>query len=382
MLGIGSASGASSTPLYVTLLQSYLCHFAPVGMSLGDKGLLLLELLAEFWLCQNCHPLKLKQLPRTQPFQDTRASVLGCLEYLFAHLNAHEASRIATSPMAPSAHAMFMVPMYHFFDKQLNNLPDRSKRVQSLIKSMVLYLRPWGAERAATKEGDAGSSPRARAAQTSDAEALPAMSAAEVARWPWADFVRRNALLYVRLLTSVARELKANRFDLSDKKDLEMLQAVAALFDSRQVLAIVRTMCEALDQFLGRALPGQSATPRYLDEGRHLEQQVRSVNGQLAPGTLGRGCASAVRAQRIRTPARQLHTGRTPDAHQPPAVALYYLPPCLCAISSRRGRPGSFAPSRATTLLFGGWRVRPTYLLGCTRSSTMRTSTSWRRWTR
>ena len=164
-----------------------------------------------------------------------------------------------------SAHATFAGAMYHFFEKQLNHLPESSARVIHLIKAMVLYLQPWGAPPKAggaagggapTSPGGDGGGEAADAAAATMAmpTKTPAEAAADAGRWVWAGFVKRNYLLYVRLLTSVAREVRQNRFEFNPKvdakkceKDLEMLKCVASIFDHPHVLPLLRTLGETLE---------------------------------------------------------------------------------------------------------------------------------------
>ena len=60
--------------------------------------------------------------------------------------------------------------------------------------------------------------------------------------WAWAPFVRRHYLLYARLLRTVCDEVRLGRFELTNKRDLLMLHAVAALFDTPGVLREMRIM--------------------------------------------------------------------------------------------------------------------------------------------
>ena len=227
---IGGVASPPPKPLYITLLDSYLKHFIPLGTPYSGGGELLLHAAAQFWLCQNAPPLVTQQLSQILTFQDTKASLLGCIEFLVRYLNAHESARIASFPATTSAHAAWQSPMYHFFDKQLEKLPDISARVISLVRIYALYLQPWQPGTitnpiAATtdKSVNANASGNANAGQNANGggssgvssldnsrqlaqDAASAAAAAEA--WSWAPFVKANYLLYIRLLISFSREVR------------------------------------------------------------------------------------------------------------------------------------------------------------------------------
>ena len=56
----------------------------------------------------------------------------------------------------PSAHIVLMAPMYRFFDKQMQNLPDISARVISLARLVICYLSRGGRRRAPRPAASAG----------------------------------------------------------------------------------------------------------------------------------------------------------------------------------------------------------------------------------
>ena len=88
---------------------------------------------------------------------------------------------------------------YHFFKDQLDNLPTNSTRVIHLIRAYTLFLTPWTS-----------------AAYLVAAKAAAEKTAAEKATVDgrsWAGFVKRNYLMYARLLTSVAKEVTLDRFE-------------------------------------------------------------------------------------------------------------------------------------------------------------------------
>ncbi len=318
VLGLGAATGAAAAPpLYVTLLESYVRYFVPVtGAPIDGFGEVLLHSLAQFWLGQNGEPHLVAQLPRPPPMNEaektlTNYAVLGCLEPLFHHLNAHERQLVRRYdnrearglPTARSAHAMLAPSMYHFFEKQLNGLPDSSSRVIYLIRAYTLFLAPWTAPGAsAAAKAGAGADGTGGVAGAACASAVPAGAgvgaeagadaagapgaagaadaAAAAERWAFAGFIKRNYLLYARLLTSVAREVLAHRFEFDPKrdpkkfaKDLEMLRAAAAVFDHPHVLPLVRCMGEALEQLLAQAMPDDHP----LREG--LVEQLLALEG-------------------------------------------------------------------------------------------------------
>ena len=98
---------------------------------------------------------------------------------------------------------------YHFFKDQLNNLPENSTRVIHLIRAYTLFLTPWTSVAYLVAEKAAGEK---TAAEKAAAEKAAAETAA-VDGSSWAGFVKRNYLMYARLLTSVAKEVTLDRFE-------------------------------------------------------------------------------------------------------------------------------------------------------------------------
>jgi hypothetical protein len=88
---------------------------------------------------------------------------------------------------------------YHFFNNQLEYLPTNSTRVIHLIRAYTLFLTPW-------------TSAAYLVAAKAAAEKTAAEKAAVDGR-SWAGFVKRNYLMYARLLTSVAKEVTLDRFE-------------------------------------------------------------------------------------------------------------------------------------------------------------------------
>lgn len=295
LASMGGSKPQPGEPLYLTILGSYLRALVPVRAPLpadgSGPGWLLLSALSQFWLCQNAEPLVAAQLAAQTPFADTKASVLTALSFVVRHLNAHEVARLADPASAlaasASAHAAFRAPFYHFFDKQLDSLPEISARVAHLIRLFTHYLQPWRPEgqQPGDKAGDKGGASAGGASviggamataagaaapaaagsavtgATSDSAAAPAATAASsavvatmaaeaAAAWRWAGFVRGNYLLYVRLLVSVSREVKLGRFRFNEKRDVVMLREAMALFSSPHVLLLLRQMGEALELLL------------------------------------------------------------------------------------------------------------------------------------
>ena len=79
--------------------------------------------------------------------------------------------------------------------------------------------------------------------------------------------MRANYLLYARLLVSVARETRLSRFRLTEKRDLQMLKEVAALFDTPHVFTLLRGLGEGIEQLLvTQALPQASPLHQSLIE--------------------------------------------------------------------------------------------------------------------
>ena len=93
---------------------------------------------------------------------------------------------------------------YHFFKDQLNNLPENSTRVIHLIRAYTLFLTPWTSVAYLVAEKTA--------AEKTAAEKAAAETAA-VESSSWEGFVKRNYLMYARLLTSVAKEVTLDRFE-------------------------------------------------------------------------------------------------------------------------------------------------------------------------
>ena len=98
---------------------------------------------------------------------------------------------------------------YHFFKDQLNNLPENSTRVIHLIRAYTLFLTPWTSVAYLAAEKAAGEK---TAAEKAAAEKAAAETAA-VESSSWEGFVKRNYLMYARLLTSVAKEVTLDRFE-------------------------------------------------------------------------------------------------------------------------------------------------------------------------
>ena len=98
---------------------------------------------------------------------------------------------------------------YHFFKDQLNNLPENSTRVIHLIRAYTLFLTPWTSVAYLVAEKTAAEK---TAAEKAAAEKAAAETAA-VESSSWAGFVKRNYLMYARLLTSVAKEVTLDRFE-------------------------------------------------------------------------------------------------------------------------------------------------------------------------
>ena len=298
---LGQLTGGSTydPPLYISLLTSYLRHFVPILTAphhVPEHGVLLLQALSQFWLCQNAPPSISTQLSSPQPFNDTKASVLTCLEHLVTHLNAHERQRIAYFGRysGPSAHSVIQAPIYHFFDRQLHSLPDISARVVNLIRLLVLYLQPWrlptdkpvgstttaSAPSSSTTSANGGGGGAAAADEPPSGRTAAAEAAAEA--WPWSGFVRANYLLYARLLVSVARETRLSRFRLTEKRDLQMLKEVAALFDTPHVFTLLRGLGEGIEQLLvTQALPQASPLHQSLIEQLTIFEVMTHRDGIL-----------------------------------------------------------------------------------------------------
>ena len=98
---------------------------------------------------------------------------------------------------------------YHFFKVQLNNLPENSTRVIHLIRAYTLFLTPWTSVAYLVAEKTAAEK---TAAEKAAAEKAAAETAA-VESSSWEGFVKRNYLMYARLLTSVAKEVTLDRFE-------------------------------------------------------------------------------------------------------------------------------------------------------------------------
>ena len=93
---------------------------------------------------------------------------------------------------------------YHFFKDQLNNLPENSTRVIHLIRAYTLFLTPWTSVAYLVAE-------KAAAEKTAAEKAAAETAAVESSSWE--GFVKRNYLMYARLLTSVAKEVTLDRFE-------------------------------------------------------------------------------------------------------------------------------------------------------------------------
>ena len=134
---------------------------------------------------------------------------MHCLETFTEHLNEQVAAAVRSAELA-SCHAQLRPAMYHYFKTQLEGLPDISARVAKLIRLFVLYLQPWPIPRkAANADADAATP-----------AAAGALVGVDASHWEWAGFVQRNFLLYTRLLTSVAKETVAGRFNnLQEKRE-------------------------------------------------------------------------------------------------------------------------------------------------------------------
>ena len=145
----GMLGGRSqSEPLYVVLLNSYLKYFIHLEKPCWPEsgGSLLLQAIAQFWLCQNAAPSVAEKLS-PQPFQDTKASILLCLEHVVRHVNAHVAEHLAQYEPhyagGLSAHGALQPAMYHYFEKQVGERgaqPACSACMPSLAPSATLSL--------------------------------------------------------------------------------------------------------------------------------------------------------------------------------------------------------------------------------------------------
>tara|TARA_B100000524_G_scaffold134284_1_gene66917 strand:+ start:144 stop:2801 length:2658 start_codon:yes stop_codon:yes gene_type:complete len=274
ILHMNSATATEAQPLYHQLLSSYLKYFVPVAtpldsaevaalrsnaaprQGLGPGGTLLIEAMAQFWLCENAPPNQAPQIQQT--FRPTSAAILGCLDVLVRHLNQHEVARVTQHLLVPneaSAHLLLQKPMYDFFGKQLSSLPDISSRVILLVRVVTRYLQPWAPAKASLSSSVANISghgdPTMQAAAASAAAALNANPES----WPWAHFACHYYPFYARLLMSVARETCLSRFNLTDKSDLRMLREVAALFETPGLLPVIRKMAETAEQLLKATPP-------------------------------------------------------------------------------------------------------------------------------
>ncbi|KAL3919568.1 MAG: hypothetical protein SGPRY_005580 [Prymnesium sp.] len=307
---VGFGGHTAEKPLYFRLLKGYLNYFMPIGGAKHAAASDFVEAMAQFWLCQNPSPAASAILSGIT-FQPTSAAVLKCLEVLVMHVNEHEKHRVETrAAEAHSCHILLRTAMYHFFKSQLEGLPDISARVAMLIRLLVLYLQPWG-EPAARKVVAGNAEPGAtntpaisnstpQAIVPAELHAIVTACSARAAGhwlashrmtscpagsengvWEWSLFVQRNYLLYVRLLTCVANETVSGRFNLNEKREcacdvarlaflgpplcasvtescrpawlsrcsplVQMLNAVAALFETPQLLPLMRSMSQAIE---------------------------------------------------------------------------------------------------------------------------------------
>ena len=275
-------AGTSEKPLFLRLLQGYLEHFLPHGGVVDSSGEILIEVIAQFWLSQNPTPAAAHLLTGWK-FQPTSAAILNCLEAVVLHLNSHEVARLVAGRQSNSAHALLLPSMYHFFDTQLTQLPDISARVARLIRILVVYLQPWSQGK--SSKIAASSSPATPTATPADpASPMTRASVGPPEAWEWKDFVQRNFFLYARLLTSVAKELcgAVCRFRMSEKRDLDMLRASAALFDTPRLLPLLRTMSQAAEQLLDHTLSPQSPYYEVLREQLMLLEGENGENGWRA----------------------------------------------------------------------------------------------------
>ena len=256
---LGLGGGASEKPLYLRLLKGYLDHFLPHSAAFDASGEVFVEAIAQFWLSQNPTPAASLVLTGAT-FQPTSVALLNCLEVAVLHLNANEVARTA-SPMqnAPSSHTLLQTSFYHFYLAQLRELPDISARVARLIRIFVLYLQPWAPP--SESKNPPPASPISCGGASQVAPPGPQQEA-----WEWAPFVQRNFFLYVRLLTSVARELCSSRFRMTEKRDVSMLRASAALFDTPGLLPLLRSMSQAAEQLLDDSLAHGSPARQLLCE--------------------------------------------------------------------------------------------------------------------
>ena len=275
-------------------------------------GELLLHALCQFWLCQNAAPhQEAYMVPAMAAALPTSAAILGCLREVVLHLNKVSLARVAAlggggggggaaasahgnAPHTPhganngggavvpgtaggvganadlyagTPHSILQKPMFDFFATQLQHLPETSARVNQLTRLIVLYLQPW-VPPTPPKGSSVGSPgavlPSSGAAKPADADAARAEMVVThwqlqaAARWPWASFVKRNFPFFMRLLSRVAKECCATppRFDLTNKREMEMLHLVAALFLQPHVLPLLRTMCEAAAKLSQGTQPG------------------------------------------------------------------------------------------------------------------------------
>lgn len=96
-----------------------------------------LEVISQFWLCQNPTPAAAAILTGVT-FQPTSGAALNCMEEVVLHLNAHQVALVAAGAHgAWSCHALLRPAMYHFLKVQLEGLPDISARVAKLIRESI-----------------------------------------------------------------------------------------------------------------------------------------------------------------------------------------------------------------------------------------------------
>ncbi|KAL1529623.1 hypothetical protein AB1Y20_000565 [Prymnesium parvum] len=275
---VGLGGSAVESPLYIRLLKGYLGHFIPIGGQLRAGGDTLIGALSQFWLCQNPSPAAAAILTDAV-FQPTTAALLNCIETVVLHINEHERMRVhAREDERKSCHLMLRTAMYHFFQAQLEGLPDISARVAKLIRVAVLYLQPWHDSTARKVAAAAPEAAGTAGATTPAATSLTLPAGGEAGAWEWAPFVLRYYLLLARLLTSVAKETASGRFNLNEKRDVLMLQAVFGLFESKPLLQLMRNMSQAVEHLYNNSLLPSS--PYYAVLFEQLEAFEDTVGGR------------------------------------------------------------------------------------------------------
>ena len=155
----------------------------------------------------------------------TSNAILNCLEVVVQDANADEGAMVASGVYGkPSQHDLLRPFMYCFLGVQFQVLPDISHRLARLISTVAQHLQPW--------QNTAAACPSTHASVAAEESSGPA----DV--WEWAHFVRRNFFLYARLLTFVVNGICSSRFSLH----VEELQSVASLFETPQLLPLLRDM--------------------------------------------------------------------------------------------------------------------------------------------